>query len=494
MTQQRRQQSHDDADPEIHRGVFAAYTDAQRARELLQSCSELLFGRPVTLASVTVIDSLYKTYVNPASWPKSTLSVCWRLGLAGGAESAIFHAKAFLCGRSLAAWQALDKPDADAPLPPAVMHLPTLDMIVWRFPHDPTIRHLPEAVLPQRVRQHLPLGALLPSGVGVEQVQIEIEAVQYQPEKCCTTRYRLQWHDTRAPGAEQRLVIYGKTYSDDRGSSVHARQLHYWRTAAFAICRPLGYDEAIQTVWSLGIEGLPLAGVIAHDNHQGLLGQVGRCLAAVHASELHQVCVVKEVMPAELLEDCIKKIGKLGRACPPCAAALAQLMAPVQRLAAQLAQGASVRHTLHGDFHIGQMLVCGDEVYVFDFDSFAAGDPEKDLAEFIVALLFQPFEPAFVQLMALALMDAYCAQARRQVRSDHLRWYALVEFVTRCWRFYRQQQSDWDAALQRGVARLPELEALIPALAAAIDAAASTARLASMPLSTLVPMPSPTSP
>ncbi len=470
-----------DAEPEIPRGVFAAFTDAQRARELLQGCSDLLFGQPVTIDTCSVIDSLYKTYANPASWPKSTLSVCWRLHLVGGAESAIFYAKVFLAGRSHAAWLALDKPIVDAQALPAVMHLPALDMIVWRFPHDPSIRHLPDAVLPHRVRQRLPLGALMPPGVNVEQVQLSIEAVQYQPEKCCTTRYRVHRHDDRAPGAQAPLVIYGKTYSDDRGGQVHARQMHYWRAAAFAICQPLGYDDAIKTVWSLGIEGVPLAGVIAPDNHQRLLGQVGRCLAAVHASDLQQIGAMKEVALAELLEDCIKKIGKLGRACPPCAAPLAQLIAPVQQLGVQVAQSASVRHALHGDFHIGQMLLCGDEVYVFDFDSFTAGDPEKDLAEFIVALLFQAYEPAFARQLALALMDAYGAQARWKIRIDHLRWYALVEFVTRCWRFYRQQQTGWDGALQRGVAHLGELEALIVALAAVIDGAACAATMPTPP-------------
>jgi Phosphotransferase enzyme family len=460
----------------MNEGAFDAFTDAQRARDLLQSCSQVLFGQPVTIATCTVIDSLYKTYANPASWPKSTLSVCWRLGLEGGADSTIFYARVYLAGRSQAAWQALGEPAADdAQRLPAVMHLPALDMIVWRFPHDPSIRHLPGAVVEQRVKQRLPLAALLPQGVRAEQARLSIEPVCYQPEKCCTTRYRLQWHDAQAPGEVQQLVIYGKTYSDDRGSTVHARQRHYWRAAAFAVCRPLGYDETIKTVWSLGIEGLPLAQVIAHANHRRLLAQVGRCLAAVHASDLYELGALREISQAELLADCIKKIGKLSRASPPCAPPLALLAASVQCLAALLAQSAGVRRALHGDFHIGQMLACGDDVYVFDFDSFAVGDPERDLAEFIVALLFQPYDPAFVQRLALGLMEAYCAQVRWKVRTDHLRWYALVEFVTRCWRFYRQQQTGWDGALQRSVAHLTELEALIVVLADVIDGPASTA-------------------
>ncbi len=470
-----------DADPEPARGVFAVYTDAVRARDLLQSCSELLFGQPVTIATCTVIDSLYKTYANPTSWPKSTLSVCWRLGLAGGADSTIIYAKVYLAGRSLAAWLALGERASAAQARQAVTHLPALDMIAWRFPHDPSIGHLPDAVDEPSVKPRLlrlPLAALLPHGVGLEQAQLSVEPVQYQPEKCCTTRYRLHWHDThdaQAPGEVQQLVIYGKTYSDDRGSTVYARQLHYWREAAFAICQPLGYDSTIKTVWSLGVEGLPLARVIGRDNHQRLLAQVGRCLAAVHGSDLHALGVLKVIVPAELLADCLKKIDKLGRACPASAAPLALLIAPVQTLAAQLAQSASVRHALHGDFHIDQMLVCGEAVVVFDFDSFAVGDAERDLAEFIVALMFQPFDAAFVQLLALALVDAYRAHAPWQVRIDHLRWYAQVEFVTRCWRCYRQQQTGWDAALQRGVAHLPELDALFVALAAAIASTAGTA-------------------
>jgi hypothetical protein len=443
---------------------FAAYTDPERVLALLQPCSAELFGAPTTLARCEVIDSLYKTYVAPASWPKSTLSVCWRIERADAAGSAAFYAKVYLEGRSHAAWLQLCERGDDA----AAMHLPALDMIAWRFPHDPALHHLPETALAERVRARLPWDALRARGAGAaEHAQVHVEPVSYQPEKNCTTRCLLQWHGAAPPA----VLVYAKTYSDDRGRAAHARQLHYWRSAALRTCEPLAYDESICTVWSIGVEGRPLAGVIDRSNQAHFLDQAAAHLCAVHGSDAREHGVVDALDRAEHLDDCLKKIGKLGRACPASRAPLARVAASVRALADHVMQDDGQRRVLHGDFHIGQMLAVGRDVYLFDFDSFVLGDAEQDLAEFIVALPFVPaeagraFEPDFVRTMAATLGRRYGSRARRPVRIDHLRWYALVEFVTRCWRFHRQQRPGWAAALELALTRLPSLDAAIATMA-----------------------------
>lgn len=447
-----------DADAEPPNHPFAAYTDAEQARQLLQDSSAELFGRRVTLTSCTVIDSLYKTYAKRSSWPRSTLSVCWRLGLAEPEDSAILYAKVYLEGRSLAEWQRLDPP-------PTAIHLPAHDMIVWRFPHDPSMPHLAEAVLPQRVRHHLPYDQLPPGLDGpADLLHVSAEPLKYHPEHCCTVRYRLQWRSADALAPPQVLVIFGKTYRDDSGRAAHQRLQHCWRTMALKSCRPLGYDETIRTVWSLCVEGLPLVQVITRANHAPYLGLLGRSLAAVHASNPVDLGTLGAVAVSELLADCIKKLDKLSRACPPCAEPLALLVAPALAMGRRLAAGAPAGCALHGDFHIDQVLAHDGDVWLFDFDSFALGDPEQDLAEFIVALMFHGFEPDFVRAMALTLVQSYCAAAHWTLRPDCLRWYAQVEYVTRAYRFYRQQRPGWERAVQQAVSNLHGLDAVLAGL------------------------------
>ncbi len=455
-----------DADAEAPIRAFAPYTDPTRALGLLQGSRAELFGRPVTLTSCAVMDSSYKTYTKRSSWPKSVLSVCYRLGLAEQADNAIFYAKLYLQGRSHVEWQRLGPPPAAASgAAPPVIHLPALGMIAWRFPHDPAMPHLAEAMLPQRVRHHLPYHALPPGLDGpADLTHLSAEPLKYNPENGCTLRYRLQWGGAGARVPAQELIVFGKVYRDDRGRAACERMQHYWRTTAFKSCRPLGYDETIRTVWSLGVQGLPLAQVISRANHASCLGQVGCGLAAVHASDPAVLGMPDSVAVAELLADFIKKIDKLSRACPPCAAPLAGLLAPARRVGERLAAGAHAGRALHGDFHIGQMLAHDGEVYLFDFDSFTLGDPEQDLAEFIVALLFQGFEPNFVHAMARALVRSYCARSRWTLRLEYLHWYALVEYVTRAYRFYRQQRPGWQHALQQSVSNLAVLEAVLEGL------------------------------
>ncbi len=441
--------------------AFAPYTDPEKLRGLLQDRGDELFGRRVTVASCTVIDSRYKTYQKSSSWPKSTLSICYRVSLVEPEDSIIFYAKVYLDGRSRAEWERL-KPTSGSDVRHAVIYLPTLDMIVWRFPYDPSILHLPEILLPERVRHHLPFDRL-PPGLSdpADLTNVTVELVKYYPEKCCTARHRLQWQGSDAR-ASRMLTVYGKTYSNERGRAVHERLQHFWDTAAFKVPQPLGYNGTIQTVWTLGIEGLPLAEVVDRLNYKHYLGQVGRCLAAVHASDLGG----EAITVAELLADCIKKIDKLSLACPPCAAQLAAAAPALQRVGERLEARSRPGRTLYGDFHIGQMLAHGSDVYFFDLDSFAVGDPERDLAEFIVSLLFYEVEPQLVCLMTLALVESYRVSVSWKIEIDRLYWYALVEYVTRAYGFYRQQRPGWAGALQRSLTNLPSLEAAILELAA----------------------------
>ncbi len=427
---------------------------------LLQRCSAELFGRPVTLASCVVIDSLYKTYAKRSSWPRSTLSVCWRLGLAESEDSAIFYAKVYLEGRSLAEWQRLMGSST------AVMHVPALDMIAWRFPQDPSMPHLAQALLPGHVRHHLPYDQLPPGLDGpADLLSLSAELLKYLPENCCTVRWRLQWRACGPFAPPQELIVFGKTFRDDRGRVTHKRLQHCWQSAAVKSCRPLGYDAALRTVWSLGVEGLPLVQVINRANHAPYLERLGRSLAAVHAGNPDDVGTPDAISVAELLADCLKKIDKLSRACPPCAQPLSLLAESALSIGQRLAaDGALAGRVLHGDFHIDQVLAHGDEIYLFDFDSFALGDPEQDLAEFIVGLLFYGFEPDVVRLMAQTLVQSYSAAAPWAVRYDRLRWYAQVEHVTRAYRFYRQQRPGWEVALQKAVSNLEDLDAVLSGL------------------------------
>ena len=59
---------------------------------------------------------------------------------------------------------------------PALAYLPALDAVVWGFPNDPRLGHLPEVIESARLRHHLPyerLPAELGSPGDVERVDVE---------------------------------------------------------------------------------------------------------------------------------------------------------------------------------------------------------------------------------------------------------------------------------------------------------------------------------
>jgi aminoglycoside phosphotransferase (APT) family kinase protein len=106
---------------------------------------------------------------------------------------------------------------------------------------------------------------------------------------------------------------------------------------------------------------------------------------------------------------------------------------------------------IYGDFHIGQLLVEGDSICFLDLDSLVIGDPEQDLAEFAVALMFARLPTDRLCAMASALLSAYVGSARWRLSPQRMRWHATVQFVTRLHRYYRELRPGWEAALQHSL-------------------------------------------
>ena len=159
-------------------------------------------------------------------------------------------------------------------------------MLLWTFPHDRKLVHLPRLL----DAASLPL-LLTPSlkVLGVEPAHrirsVASEVLHYLPERSCMIRYRVQCQD-KSTSATETILVYGKNYADDAGAEVFAlmRQLN----AQFNWgAQPLAYDGATRTLWQSHVPGLPLCWADL-DASAGLAvaGRMGRCVAALHACTL----------------------------------------------------------------------------------------------------------------------------------------------------------------------------------------------------------------
>lgn len=386
-----------------------------------------------------ILDTRHKTYLNAASHHKSTLSICYQLvlkhSLTGTTGSQIVYCKAFLGGRGAVEYAELVRTPAVSPyFGPARAHWPDLDLILWGFPNDPGLPHLPELIVPGRVAQHIPYDRLPQEFRDITDApDLAVEVVNYRPETRCTIRYRLRWGPAAAP---RELSVYAKTFRDRAGVEIGDRMEYFWSAAkqsAMEVAEPLGYSDATKTVWQRGVSGIPLREAIHQDNCDHYMDAVAHGLAALHVSG---IATPVTITADTHLDELKKKTAKLAQAFPDLREHFASLLTHLQ--SSRPAPGPQC--LIHGDFHIRQLLAHQGKVVFFDFDELAIGDPTQDLANFMVDAHFHDLEPVLVRNMATALLHAYGRHAKQAVTKERIVWHARVQFLNKVYRFFLQKK------------------------------------------------------
>ena len=383
---------------------------------------------------------------SPKKKPENaSLAACYHLGIrdrdSQREQRVILYCKAFRGGHSQREIDTLPQQRAGTQaLHSMPLHFRDLDLLMWVFPADPAIPHLPEVSDPERVTAHLPYSSL-PKGLdGPGDVRsVDVQIINYRPELRCTTRYDLHWG---AADQLQHLTIFGKTFRSGEARDVYARSEYLWNRFSgvdenVLFAQPLGYTPAVQTLWQLGIEGIPLCCVIGEDNCDAYLKTIAKGLAMVHNSNLKGL---PTWTLGEHLTEVEKKIEKLRRAAPSLVGELNLLAERIQHDAPNPSD--IPFRPMYWDFHVNQLLDQDGKVAFFDFDELAIGDPLQDIANFIVDLHFRDVRQFLARRMAKSLYDSYRSQVKWEVPIDRVRWHARVQFINKAYRVYIQQSPD----------------------------------------------------
>lgn len=380
-----------------------------------------------------------RTYLNPQSWHKSFMCVCYEFDTAVGDDvphKPMLYGRAYLQGRSRKEFETLPQQSA--------AHLvPDLDMIVWNFPNDPQLPQLAELLDTTLVKRHLPYGRL-PFSDAESIDDIRVQVVRYRPEQRCILRYDIRFgHDNRT------FVLYAKVFADDNGERVFSRIEHCYGVAdklGVHIARPLGYSATLRAIWQAELIGTPLA--IGWD----LRGQpipmttIGHCLAKLHAAD---VPMQKIVTRETRLLDATKKSRKLAQMLPEIDTLLAEIVSHAERELPHLPTAPPA--VIHGDVHFGQFLITPDGgLALFDFDEWTSGDPAQDLADLIVDPYVSHFardqacdRGAVSSGIAATLLASYRRHAAWDVTDEAVIWHVRIQLINKAYRSAIQQESDW---------------------------------------------------
>ncbi len=425
---------------------FELFTDTTAMRFTFQERLPGFAQGTLVITACRVLRTRYKTYADERKRHRSFLNVHYELEIATADGRALgaqqFYARAYLNGRSQLKYSQIDASCLRQPqFGEALAHWPDLGLIVWAFPNDPQLVHLPAVVDGERIRAHLPY-AYLPAGFNrPEQIDsVAVEVIRYKPEVRCTIRYHLH---SNSPASVQTMTLYGKTYATEKGRQVYNHIEALWREsraqpAHFLVAQPYGYDESLHMVWQEALPGVALSSVLSATNCDHFLSLAARGLACLHESALEPS---RQITTGALSAEVYETTSEL-------MAALPDLAGRLQRLLVQLEEDDSrfppYRTTLlHRDFHLKQLLVHENSargLAIFDFDDLAGGDPLQDVAFFLVDCHFRDLDPLLVAQMSAAFCRAYELPARSILPLRRLNWHMRLQFLAKAHWYYKKKQ------------------------------------------------------
>lgn len=338
-----------------------------------------------------ILDVHYKTYRKEQSWSRSGVTVAWR------------NETGVCCERI-------------GPEPEA-----------WAMTHDPAIASAPVVTDSRAVLPYLPVS-------GARDTVIDV--LNYRPGNRLTVKYTV----TTGYGP---LVVYGKTYADERGAAIFDRLLRL-QDLGLPMPAPLAYTPDIHTFWQAAFEGEPLFDRIDSPGADRLLAETAERIRFVHRCGL--ACPPRLDIAAQH-RDLSKKMAKLATVTPELATRLTGIAAGLAERADSLSPG--LPGVVHGDFHLRQLMSReasnqAPAVALFDFDETSLGDTVEDLGHFIADLHSYGWPCERVDRVRGALLAHY-----GPVPDDRLRWHTALQLLTRAYRALLQLRPDFDARVHR---------------------------------------------
>jgi hypothetical protein len=229
------------------------------------------------------------------------------------------------------------------------------------------------------------------------------------------------------------------------------------RLPELRIAEPLGTDLDHGVLWTRGVPGRPLADGVPADDLVAAARPVGALLAAVHGTATDAPTLTVD----ELLAELDKKAGKLARAAPAVGPRVSGIVASATGRMREVTGGRMA--SLHGDFHLDQLVTSPAGPVLVDLDSMVRGAPEVDLAEFLVDVALRDLPDGVARDLGGALLSSYAAASGNPVDEALLGICADAEFLNRCYRHLRRHSPGWRDALAAELARHDDVVGLLPA-------------------------------
>lgn len=241
-----------------------------------------------------------------------------------------------------------------------------------------------------------PADPALPGLVQVVASLRDPQVVRYRPGKRCTLR---GW---AASGERFVKVTSG-------GERLYRDALTLWSAhcagaLSTAVAQPHAWDEATQAFWQGVVAGRPILPDLLGAAGERVAHRLGVALAELATSGCRPTLTHDAAVQLERTRRAIQRTSKIA---PELGPRLQQFEAELAHRHARLVAVPLV--PVHGAPHAHQWLVDGDRFGLIDFDRFALGEPEFDLATFVAELDTERGLSLPVQAIEQAMIAGYAA-------------------------------------------------------------------------------------
>ena len=327
---------------------------------------------------------------------------------------------------------------------PSVSYLPEANMMLWSFPYDRSLPHLPKLLNTKKLSAYFKeswpnLNLLVSECIA----SIQTKIMHYLPEQSCMIRYTLAIVEQATnKDSVREIIIYGKNYHDDCG--VHTYAIMKQLADQIDHCaKPLHYDAETKTLWQAHVPGNPFEWTAILLENPSMVVRVAKCIGAFHSCVIEVDRQYGFTQISQQLESAVNISANVD----------SSLSKHVQDLVAEIFEvyrtldwtGSANSSPLHLDLKMGNFLISDDKAFLVDMDSVCLGDPLVDTGSFIANLYLNGLRAGSTvgeieQVVAL-FIDKYKATVASLVDDGKLYWYIAAALIHEVLRRSLRQQS-----------------------------------------------------
>ena len=273
-----------------------------------------------------------------------------------------------------------------------------------------------------------------------------VTVLRYRPDKRCTLRV-----------ADGGVVSFVKVFSSgDEGEVMNADALAILAAAeagelGFRVAPPIRWDAASSSFWQGSVPGSPAIGVLFGPDGAPLAEAMGRAAATLTTSSLQPT---RRTGRSKQMKRSAKYAARIAGAFPQLRDQLDELLVRLEEL--HLADTDGRLRPIHGAPHPHQWLLDRDRtgepgLGLVDFDGFALGPPELDVATFIAEMEYEQPERMPVAAIVDGFREGY-EQVAGPLDERVLRAYVAHKRLAKAQRNARAVRDDNDVRAAAAIA------------------------------------------